>query len=75
MWGQGGRGEGEDQMPTIHGGGERILSIAEMPKNAAVETGTAEQQMATYQRGGSTQIATHGQQHWTETVRYSGIQN
>jgi hypothetical protein len=42
-------------MSTTGGGGERILSIVEMSRNAEVKSGVPEQPVALYQKGYSAQ--------------------
>jgi len=42
-------------MPTIGGGGERILFIVEMSGKAEVKSGAPEQPVAIYQKGYSAQ--------------------
>ena len=66
----GGRRYGEGQIPPMGEGG-RIPSIFEIPRNTEVESGAAEQQTATYQRGNSTQEGTRWQQGQT-TEKFSG---
>lgn len=42
-------------MPTIGGGGERILFIVEMSRKAEAKSGAPEQPVAIYQKGFSAQ--------------------